>query len=33
MVDEMNTMPEEAIQPSAADMSKPELKAAYTEQN
>ena len=33
MVDEMNTMPEEALQPSAADMSKQERKAAYTEQN
>ena len=33
MVDEMNTMAEEAYQPSVADMSKQERKAAYTEQN
>ena len=33
MVDEMNTMAEEMLQPSAAEMSKPERKAAYTEEN
>lgn len=33
MVDEMNTMADEALQPSIADMSTQERKAAYTEQN
>lgn len=33
MVDEMNTMADEAFQPSIADMSTQERKAAYTEQN